>query len=99
MALKSWTCKGCLNTEMRITKNGLAEYCRFTDDNGNSNRTEWHGDLVTCIDKRTENDDTIQCHDLIGLQNMMEQLDQDGYEYKVDNCMITVIGGIRHEME
>ena len=90
-----------LKTIVVLPKDGcikaFAEYCRFTDDNGNSKRTEWHGDLVTCIDKRTENDDTIQCHDLTDLQNMMEQLDQDGYEYKIDNCMITVIGGIRHD--
>lgn len=97
MSLKSWTCKDCTQTEMRITRNGLAEYCRFTDDSGKSNRTEWHGDLVTCLDKKTANDDTIQCHDLTDLRNMMEQLDRDGYEYTVDNYTITVIGGIRYE--
>ena len=44
-----------------------------------------------------QHDDTIQCHDLTDLLNMMEQLDRDGYEYTVDNYTITVIGGIRYE--
>ena len=57
MALKSWTCKGCIQTEMRITPEGeIAEYCKFTDDNGHSNRTEWQGDMLVCLDKKTRED-------------------------------------------
>lgn len=98
MSLQSWTCKDCINTEMRITPNGeIAEYCKFTDDYGHTNRTEWHGDLVTCLDKQTKHDEVIKCHDQYETRNMMYQLDKDGYEYKVDNCVITVFGGIRYE--
>lgn len=97
MSLKSWSCKDCVNTEIRITRNGLAEYCRFTDDSGHKNRTEWHGDLVTCLDKKTDNDDTIQCSDRTDLRNMCDQLNRDGYEYKIDNYTITVFGGIKYE--
>ena len=49
MALKSWDCKGCTNTEYRITKDGIFEYCIPLSKN--KLRTEWRGDEVVCLDK------------------------------------------------
>lgn len=55
--LKSWTCKGCLNIRAEIVnyngKTEIAEYCSIARDFGEF-RTEWHGDTIVCLDKRTE---------------------------------------------
>lgn len=59
--LKSWNCKGCVNTEMRITPQGdIAEYCKFYK-NGKTARHEWvTEDFIDCLDKRTNDEQQTQ---------------------------------------
>lgn len=63
MSLRSWTYKGCINTEMRITRTGLAEYCRFSDGRRTWNRTQWRGDEIVCLDKQTKGGEHDQDRD------------------------------------
>ena len=76
MRLKSWTCAGCQHIEKRIAKDGLADYCAFTVGDQVEHRTEWHGDLCTCLDKVTANDDIIRCHDADDLTAMCRELNK-----------------------
>lgn len=56
--LKSWTCKGCINTEYRITPQGeIAEYCSFYK-NGKTPRHEWVTDtFIDCLDKQPKGEE------------------------------------------
>ena len=98
MRLKSWTCAGCQHIEKRITKDGLADYCAFTVGDQVKHRTEWHGDLCTCLDKVTANDDTILCHDADDLTAMCRELNEMYQEYEVVGYEIRVIGGLKHDV-
>ena len=98
MRLKSWECKGCQHIEKRITKDGLADYCGFTNGDQVEHRTEWHGDLCTCLDKVTANDDTILCHDADDLTAMCRELNKVYQEYEVVGFEIRVIGGLKHDV-
>lgn len=55
--LRSWSCKGCLNTELRITPQGeIAEYCSLYK-NGKKPRHVWvTEDFIDCLDKRIKNE-------------------------------------------
>ena len=47
--------------------------------------------------EKCDKDDIIICKNKIDLQDMMNQLDKDGYEYTVNSYAITVAGGIRYD--
>lgn len=53
--LRSWTCKGCINTVLRITADGdTAVYCKYYKS-AKRPRIKWVTDnFVDCLDKRTE---------------------------------------------
>lgn len=49
--LKSWTCKGCVNT---IEIDG-ATYCRPMVEH--RHRKEWQGNTIVCLDKKEASDE------------------------------------------
>lgn len=52
--LRSWNCKGCLNTHFEITPKGIFEYC--TPMREGRHRKKWKGNYIVCLDKITEED-------------------------------------------
>ena len=45
----TFNCRGCINTVIKDTPEGPAEYCRPVLEG--RHRTEWQGNYLACLDK------------------------------------------------